>query len=53
MYNSKISSFWLTLLYADLFLGFDPENVGDVFLRNVSGISADYKALYTRRQNCS
>jgi hypothetical protein len=34
----------------DLF--FDPEDGGDMFLRNVGWLSTDYMALYTRRQ-CS
>jgi hypothetical protein len=41
-----------TCLYAafllDLF--FDPENGGEIFLRNVGWLSTDYTALYLRRQ---
>jgi hypothetical protein len=32
---------------------FDPEDGGDIFLRNVGLISTDYTALYPRRQVCS
>jgi hypothetical protein len=31
---------------------FDPEDGGDMFLRNVGWLSADYTTLYPRRQNC-
>jgi hypothetical protein len=34
-------------------LFFDPEDGGDMFLRNVGSISMDYKASYPRRQNSS
>jgi hypothetical protein len=30
-------------------LGFDTECGGDMFLRNISWLSSDYTALYTRR----
>jgi hypothetical protein len=29
---------------------FDPEDEGDMFLRNVGGLSKDYTVLYPRRQ---
>jgi hypothetical protein len=32
-----------------LFLFFDPEDGGDMFLRNVGGLSTDYTALYPGR----
>jgi hypothetical protein len=33
-------------------LFFDPEDGGDMFLRNINWLSTDYTALYPRRQNC-
>jgi hypothetical protein len=43
------------LLLAGFLLGLfsDPEDGGDMFLRNVSWLSTDYNALYTIRQNSS
>jgi hypothetical protein len=43
------------LLHAGFFFGllFYPEDVGDIFLRNVSCLSTDYTVLYPRRQNSS
>jgi hypothetical protein len=39
---------------AGIFLGvFGPEDGGDMYLRNIDQISADYKALYPRRYNSS
>jgi hypothetical protein len=40
---------------AGFFLGFlfDPENGGDMFLRNVDSLSTVYTALYLRRYNSS
>jgi hypothetical protein len=40
------------MLDASLLLGllFNPENVGDISLRNVGLISTDYVALYSRRK---
>jgi hypothetical protein len=29
-------------------VAFDPEDGGDVFLRNIGGFSSDYMALYLR-----
>jgi hypothetical protein len=45
----------LYVLHAGFLLGlfFDPENRGDMFLRNVCWLSTDYMALYPRRQNDS
>jgi hypothetical protein len=45
---------WLCF-YAGFLLGlfFDPEDGGDMFLRNVGWLSADYTALCRKRQNCS
>jgi hypothetical protein len=40
-------SFWFLGLF------FDPEDGGDMYLRNVGPLSADYIALYPRRQNSS
>jgi hypothetical protein len=39
------------LLLAGFLLGlfFDPEYVGDIFLRNVGSCSTDHMALYTKR----
>jgi hypothetical protein len=34
-------------------LHFDPENEGDIFLRNVGRLSLDSTKLYPRRQNFS
>jgi hypothetical protein len=40
--------------HAGILLGlFDPEDGGDMFLPNVSGISTDYMVLYPRIQYCS
>jgi hypothetical protein len=41
------------LLPAGFLLGLlsNPENGGDVLIRNVGRLSADYTALYPRRQN--
>jgi hypothetical protein len=41
------------LLHVGFLLGwlFDPEDGGDMFLRNVSWLSTDYTALYLSRQN--
>jgi hypothetical protein len=41
------------LLHAGFLSGllFDPEDGGDIFLRNVGWLSTDYMALYPRRQN--
>jgi hypothetical protein len=36
-----------------LCLFFDPEDGGDMFLRNAGWLSTDYTALYPRRYNCS
>jgi hypothetical protein len=43
------------LLHADFSLGlfFDPEDEGDIFLRNVGWLSTNYTELYPRRQNSS
>jgi hypothetical protein len=44
--------FKFTLFVVCLFdLLFDPENGGDMFLRNFGWLSTDYTALYPRRQN--
>jgi hypothetical protein len=42
-------------LYVGFLLGifFDPENGGDIFLRNFGGLSTDYEALYPKRQKSS
>jgi hypothetical protein len=32
---------------------FDPEDGGDMFFRNFSRLSTDYRALYPRRENSS
>jgi hypothetical protein len=44
-----------TCFHADLLLClfFDPEDGGDMFLRNNSWLSTDYRALYPRRQYSS
>jgi hypothetical protein len=34
-------------------LFFDPDDGGEIFLRNVSRFSTDYMALYPRKQNTS
>jgi hypothetical protein len=34
-------------------LFFDPEDGGDMFIRNGSWLSTDYKSLYPRREDCS
>jgi hypothetical protein len=49
------NGFIYCLLYASLFLCllFNPENGSDIFFRNVTWLSTDYKALYSRRQNAS
>jgi hypothetical protein len=43
------------LLHAGIFLGlfFDPEDGGDMHLKNVCLFSRDYTALYPRRYNSS
>jgi hypothetical protein len=43
------------LLHVDFLLGllFNPEDVGDMFLRNVGCLSPDYTALYPKRQKSS
>jgi hypothetical protein len=44
-----------TCFHAGFFLGlfFDPEDGGDMFLRNVGLLSTDYTALYPRGQKSS
>jgi hypothetical protein len=44
-----------TCIHSDFLLGlfFNPEDRGEIFLRNVRGFSKDYMALYPRRQNSS
>jgi hypothetical protein len=48
---------WITfsyLLHASFLLGlFDPEDGGDIFLRNICLLSTDYTTLYPRSQNSS
>jgi hypothetical protein len=42
-----------TCFHSGFFFGvfFDPENRGDMFLRNVLSFSTDYMVLYPRREN--
>jgi hypothetical protein len=49
--NQREGSYACHLLHAGFFLRlfFDPEDGGDMFLRNVRWLSTDYKALYPRR----
>jgi hypothetical protein len=59
----KNSVFWDMMLCSSLKVNqrsgrtcrpiFDPDDRGDLFLRNVDGLSKDYTALYPRRYNSS
>jgi hypothetical protein len=51
MNTSPPSSFAFCLLHAGFLLGlfFNPEDGSDMFLRNVSRLSANYTSLYYRR----
>jgi hypothetical protein len=53
--EKHVPSLFSYLLQARFVLGifFDPEDGGDMFLRNVGWLSADYMALYHRRYNSS
>jgi hypothetical protein len=41
------------MLISFLACSFNPEDVGDMFLRNISWLSTAYTELYRRRQNTS
>jgi hypothetical protein len=54
-YVACIAEIMLRLFHTGLLLGlfFDPEDGGDIFLRNVVWLSTDYTTLYPRRQSSS
>jgi hypothetical protein len=53
--NLQVASRTFFVLHNDFLLGlfFDPEDGGDIFLRNVGWVSAVYTALYQRREGFS
>jgi hypothetical protein len=53
-YGSRIPPRPATYFHTGILLGlFDPEDGGDMFLRNVGSLSTDYRALYPRKQYSS